>query len=473
MSAPDLYAFATEHLGVELSPAQDALMAAIAGVPLSAEQRDIFGECTKRSSVPVNAREWALICGARSGKTTRIMAPIALHRAIHGGYVAERGVIHEIVSVAQDEPGTEAMFTSIRDYAYSTPEVATHITATTASEIAFDTGVTIVTFPSKAAVFRSRSIPVGIVDEYAHQGRRTREILTAIRRGGLIFGADRLLIRATTPWIKDGMAWSDYQALGADNPHLLVWLATTRQMNPSITEADLDAERMIDPDNFAREYLAQFIDAQGSFLAGVVIDAAVATGVREIPPERVASLRKVATVDPSGGGTDAFTVTICAWQDGNLVQCAVRGARRTGSAPLALEAFVSEAADLVKRYGCHEVVGDRYAGHWPRQAFARHGVRYIESERSRSEAYLDVASLFTTGQIAILDHPETASQFRSLEKTYHVSGQVTVDAPQGQHEDYANCVALAGAAFMTDRPRPRVRNFNDPVAIAIARVRTP
>jgi hypothetical protein len=55
--------------------------------------------------------------------------------------------------------------------------------------------------------------------------------------------------------------------------------------------------------------------------------------------------------------------------------------------PFSPESVVEEFSGLLMRYGITRIHGDRYAGEWPRERFAVHGVTYQPSEMNRSELY--------------------------------------------------------------------------------------
>lgn len=456
VSKPTLIEFTTETLRLDVSPAQAVVLTALDGLPLDAEQADIWRACTKREPLTTVPREWSLICGARSGKGTRIIAPSVLHRAIYGDYPRERGVPLYMPIVSMDQRGASNLFAAVRDYALSTRAVATHLIDEPKQDaISFDTGVTVAVFPSVSASLRSWTIPVGAFDEYAFAGTRDAEIQASIRRGGLTFGARRLLLKATTPWAKTGLAWQDMQRLGKDDSNAVVWHASTALMNPSIDPADLDAERALDPTRFSREYEALFIDLEDVFLPSAWVDAAIAAGVFQREPE--AGVRYVAAVDPSGGGADAFVLSIV-FRDANgrIVQAVLKGTRRVGSQAPNLETIVADYATTVRRYGCSEVIGDRYSAGWVQQAFLRHGIRYVVSDRDRSKAYLETKPLVAEQKIVLLDHVEQAEQFRRLEVKHHASGATTVDHPANFHDDFCNSTALA-AATLVNKPAVQYR----------------
>jgi len=62
---------------------------------------------------------------------------------------------------------------------------------------------------------------------------------------------------------------------------------------------------------------------------------------------------------------------------------AVRGVK----APFSPDAVVTEFADLIKSYRLTPGVGDRYAGEWPREHFAVHGITHVPSDRTKSKIY--------------------------------------------------------------------------------------
>jgi len=45
------------------------------------------------------------------------------------------------------------------------------------------------------------------------------------------------------------------------------------------------------------------------------------------------------------------------------------------------------------------VYGDNYAGVWPMQKFAEHGILYQVSTKSKTELYLDAIPVFTSGRL--------------------------------------------------------------------------
>jgi hypothetical protein len=254
------------------------------------------------------------------------------------------------------------------------------------------------------------------------------------------------------PTMKSGVIYDDFQrGFGHDDPDLLVWRSTTAVMNPTITAARLAQQRRLDPVRFAREFEAEFADDVAAFVPRDWIDAAVRVGRFELPPNR--SRRAVAAIDPSGGGLDAFTFAVVVQMpDGGLVQAVMKGEAWVGTLAPDLEGLVRDYMRTAKAYGCAEVISDRYAARWVRQAVERHGLRFVASEMTRSEAYLNVEPLLAQGRIELLDHPQLIRELAMLERRPQPGGKEVVEHPRGGHDDFANALALAAAHAWTQTP---------------------
>ncbi len=453
--APDIVEFCTDAqlLGLSLSAAQETLLRAAYALPLSAAQFELFRQCTGRAGPPAEpVQEVTVIAGARSGKDSRVAAPVVCWEAIFGGHEArlhrgERGVIP---LVAQDQRATRIAFSYIRDYLAGSPLLAGEVSEVLASEIALRNGLSIYCFPCTQRSLRGWSIPAAVLDELAFfrlegAADSDAEIQASVRRGMVGFPRTRL-VKISTPYMKSGVLYDDAQRFGDDDPLRLVWKAPSALMNPGLADR-LERERRLDPLRFAREYEAEFAEDVDAFLPAAWVEAAVVAGRRELPPRE--GVRYTAAVDPSGGGADAFTLAVVHREgegaEARVVLDATKGWHRVGDA---LAGVVREAAETVKRYGLGEVVGDRYAAGWVRERFAEAGILYREAA-DKSLAFLELEPLFAQGRIELLDHPQLARELRNLERRPLAGGKVRVDHPRGGHDDYANAVAIA--AFEGER----------------------
>ena len=109
------------------------------------------------------------------------------------------------------------------------------------------------------------------------------------------------------------------------------------------------------------------------------------------------------------------------------------------------------------------MVGDRYAGEWPRREFEAQGILYALALLTRSELYAALEPLLNSGQVELLDVPLLAQQLIGLIRSSGSGRAVKIDHPPNEHDDWANAVAGAihlvkGGArvpgiFLFDAPR--------------------
>jgi hypothetical protein len=109
--------------------------------------------------------------------------------------------------------------------------------------------------------------------------------------------------------------------------------------------------------------------------------------------------------------------------------------------PFSPEAVVLEFVCLLKSYFVTSVVGDRYAGEWPREQFKKLGVAYELSQRPKSDLYRDFLPLVNSGRVDLLDHARSVAQLCSLERRTARGGRDSIDHAPGAHDDVANAIA--------------------------------
>jgi hypothetical protein len=230
------------------------------------------------------------------------------------------------------------------------------------------------------------------------------------------------------------------RAYGQDDPHVLVWNSDTLGMNPTYQRWRIERAYQDDPIVAASEYgsggRVEFRRDVEAFLDAEAIAAVAVQDRRELPP--LPGTRYVGFVDPSGGSQDSFTLAV-AHREGT--DRAVLDCLRERRPPFSPDAVVQEFAMLLQTYGVFEVVGDRYAGEWPREAFRAHGITYKPSERTKSDIYRELVAPINAGRVELLDLPALRAQLLGLERRVARGGKDSVDHPPGGRDDVANAAA--------------------------------
>jgi hypothetical protein len=424
---------------------------ALFGLPLSEAEATTFRACTGRSEAPEAASTEAwLICGRRAGKSF-VLALIAVYLACFRDYRQHLapGERATILIIATDRRQARTIFRYIRGLLTEVPMLARMIERETADEFDLTNRVTIEVGTSSYRAVRGRTLAAALCDELAFWPSDTSaspdyEILDALRPAMATI-PNGMMLCASSPYARRGALYDAFQRYhGRNDAPALVWRAATRTMNPSVPQRVIDEAMDRDPASAAAEYLAQFRSDVETFVSREVVEAAISPGVVERSP--VPGVAYQAFTDPSGGASDSMTLAISHQEDGHAVLDAVRERK----APFSPEAVVSEFSDLLKRYHLGKVMGDRYAGEWPRESFQRHGITYEPSEKTKSQIYTDLLPRLNSGEVDLLDVPVLSTQLITLERRTARGGRDSIDHAPGAHDDVAN--AVAGALLLSSKP---------------------
>jgi hypothetical protein len=103
-----------------------------------------------------------------------------------------------------------------------------------------------------------------------------------------------------------------------------------------------------------------------------------------------------------------------------------------------------------KSYRCRWVVGDHYAGEFPRELFRKHGISYEVCKTPKSDLFRDLLPLLNSGRITLPRHDRLIAQIVGLERRVSRAGKDSIDHAPGSHDDIAN--AVAGCAVALRQP---------------------
>jgi len=251
----------------------------------------------------------------------------------------------------------------------------------------------------------------------------------------------------SSPYARRGELYGAYRSHygPAGDRLVLVAKGPSRTFNSTLSQSVVDRAYERDPAVAAAEYGGEFRTDVEAFVSREIVEAAIETGVYE--RGRLDDTRYCAFCDPSGGSSDSMTLAIAHVEKRRLILDVIRERRP----PFSPEAVVADFADLLKRYGLTSIDGDRYAGAWPREAFARRGIIYRIAEKTRSELYIACLPELNSGFVSLLDEAKIVTQFIGLERRTSRGGRDLIDHAPGQHDDIAN--AIAGALLMV---KPRI-----------------
>ena len=395
-----------------------ALLAAAFGLPLSEDALALYRQCTGRRVTPgAPAAYLWLVIGRRGGKSFA-MALIAVFLAAFRDWrkylsPGERAIV---LLVAADREQAKILHRYCQGI-LSPPILQSLVWNVTASEIELKGNVTLEVVTRSYRSVRGRSVCVAVLDELSFwrdddSANPDSEVLNAVRASMATFGSDAMVIAGSSPYARRGVLWDAFKRwYGKDDARNLVWQAATRVMNPTVPQEFVDAEYERDAASAAAEYGAEFRSDIAAFVDLAVLEACTADGVFELPPISGASY--VTFVDPSGGSSDSMTLAIAHREDDGI---AILDCVREVVAPFSPETVVDDFCNTLKQYNIDKVCGDRYAGEWPREQFAKRNVTYEPSEKVKSDIYRDMLPLLNSRKCQLLDNRRLISQLHGLER---------------------------------------------------------
>ena len=259
------------------------------------------------------------------------------------------------------------------------------------------------------------------------------------------------LIALSSPYARKGVLWTTYHKHFAGTGKVLVAQAPSLEMNPTLPKEVIEDAYEDDHAAAVAEFGAQFRRDIESFTNIESVEAVVAEGISERYP--ISGQNYYGFVDPSGGSQDAFTLAIAHKERDIVVLDCIREVRP----PFSPEGVVYDFSETLKRYSVSKVVGDRYAGDWPKEQFRKYGITYDQSAAPKSHLYQNLLPVINSQKVSLLDNTRLIDQLLSLERKTS-STKDRIDHPPKGHDDVANAVAGV-VSIMTTKPHHEAGRF--------------
>lgn len=443
-SGPSVLATFDALHGGETWRAWRAFVKAVYGHPLDDAELPLFKKHTGLDRPrPEGYAEAVAVVGVQSGKTS-VAAALADHAALTG----ERGT-HALM-VAQDQRGAQrALLRYAREPFETIPAFAAEVARQTADTVELRNGVSLSAYPCRPQALRGLRACVVVADELAFftatDGRPTDQEMLRVARGRVATTGGPVIV-LSSPYGAAGALYELHRKHYGQDSDTLVWQAAAPDMNPTLPADYLARMEQDDPEAYRSEVLGEFRAGLSTLFDPEAVGECVDAGIRERPP--VDGIAYRAFVDVSGGRRDRFALAIGHREH----DCAVLNALYSWSPPFNPAGVIAEACDIMKRYGCNHVTGDRYSAEFAAEQFRSNDVNYQASPLDRSALYLEALPLINAEQAVLLDNETLLREVRALERRRGPSGRDKVDHPRGHHDDLAN--AALGVVVMLMRGNP-------------------
>lgn len=435
-------------------PSWDCWRAVLKGafaLPMDPAELTLFRSVAERDPPTKRVRELWVNAGRRAGKDSIASAICGWYSAFPSYAHLRPGEAASVMCLAVDRAQAKIVLRYTKAYFAEIDMLKALVARETADGLELANGAELTVLTSNFRSVRGRAIACAVLDECAFwrdENSASPDIETySALVPGMATIPGSMLIGISTPYRRAGLLYQKFRDhYGQNDDDVLVIRAPSRVLNPLLPQRIIDDALARDPAAARSEWLAEWRDDIGAFISRDLIEAAVDREVVARAP--VPGVQYVGFCDPSGGISDAFTAGI-SHAEGDQV---ILDALLEFPAPFNPSEIVSNISATLKSYGLSTVVGDRYAGSWTVDAFAKCYVRYEHSERDRSMIYGDALPLFSSGRARILDSKRLVSQFCNLERRATPGGKDKIDHPAQAHDDLCN--SAAGALVLAaQRPR--------------------
>jgi terminase large subunit-like protein len=413
------------------------------GLALNRDEARAFESVAGSRAPPTQrVRELWAIVGRRGGKS-KVAAALAVFFALFTAPRLSIGEVGMVLVLAASRDQAAVVFNYIRGFFDASPILKREVANVTASEITLRNGIVISVHSTSFRTVRGRTLICAIFDEIAFwrdESSATPDVETYRAVLPALLTTNGLLVAISTPYRKLGLLHQKHRDhFGVDGDEVLCVQGSTRQFNPTISEASIETQRQADPTSASSEYDAQFRTDISTFLDDALIDAAIEHGrPLELPPRPHPAFYRAFTDSAGGTGRDAYTLAIAHKEAERYVIDVVRGTRH--GQKFDPQQVTKDYAELCKQYRISGVTGDNYSAQWVAGAWLDTGIVYSVSDLPKSGIYLECLPLFTRGLVGLPDHPKLIRELRLLERVTHRGGKDSVDHPRGQHDDFANSV---------------------------------
>jgi hypothetical protein len=379
-----------------------AFLKAIFALPMTKKEFVLYQQCTGRHQPPNKSfQEIICIVGRRGGKSW-IVSLVAVYLAFFCDYrkYLAPGEMGTILVIAVDQVQARIILRYIKAVIQAVPMFRDKLVKERAMDLELSNRVQIMIRTCSLSSVRGYTLVAAILEEVSFWRvdgvNPDHEVLTAIRPG-LATIPGSMLLAISSPYGRQGIMFEAHRDHFAnDGSDVLVWHAATRLMNPTISEDYIQKELAKDPEAARAEWLAEFGKDLESFLPLEWIERASVPSRYELPPN--CSFTYQAFCDPSGGAGDAFTLSIGHTEGERLVQDYLLRV----PPPSNPHHVTKRCVEAAKLYGINTIKGDKYADRWVSDAFEAEGINYVQSKRSKSDLYLELAPLLAQGRCKFL-----------------------------------------------------------------------
>ncbi len=275
------------------------------------------------------------------------------------------------------------------------------------------------------------------------------KILKAVRANMKQFGRKAIMIKLSSPGIKQGVLYNEYGKWKDKTlpSNYIVFKAPSWVWNTILPKQEFTDEWLLDQDGFDTEYRANFVDSLSNFILPEFVDMAVLSGVSFCPPEEVSPDKMMykAAID-AAFKNDHFTFSVVGHTGNRIKQFISKGWEGSKQKPVKASEVALYVRQICKEYDIASVAADQYSFQPLREIFEQYGVvleEYTFTPTFKKKIYFNLKKLVHSQQMDLLDNARQTKEIKELIVEQAPSGNIKIGHPSGGSDDYSDSLAIA------------------------------
>ncbi len=299
---------------------------------------------------------------------------------------------------------------------------------------------------------RGQAICALLCDEIAYwnldenAAERDVDILRAARPALLQFREHGLLIKLSSPGIKQGILYDEFMRKDELPKSYLTLKAPSWVWNTILMENEFKEEYILDPVGFDAEYRANFVDSISNFIMPEFVDLCVLKGKTfEVPEPRNSDVVYCASIDAAFKG-DRFAFTLVGYDGHKMRQYVVKTWQGSRLKPVKSKIVAEYIRNICKEYGITRVYADQFSFQPLREIFEQYGVTLIEkpfTNTFKKQIYFNLKNAIHNQKIDLLDYQYQSDEIKQLQVEQTATGTVRIGHAPGGHDDCSDCLAVS------------------------------
>lgn len=271
------------------------------------------------------------------------------------------------------------------------------------------------------------------------------DVFRAIRPALLQFGEHGTIIKLSSPAIKTGVMYDEWQNREALKDDFIQLKAPSWMMNNILPKEEFIKEYKLDPDGFETEYRANFIDSISNFILPEFVDRCTLKGQSFLPPSEEPTTIYSAAID-AAFKSDRFAFSLVGHNGHRLTQYELKTWDGNRQEPVKVRTVAKYIRKVCMQFGITQVHADQYAFQPMRELFAEYGITLVENTFSiqyKRKIYFALKRLIHNENIDLLDYRIQQKEIKELVVEKKPSGQISIGHPVGSSDDCADALAVS------------------------------